>query len=98
MRAIGLVFQVAGLVHIEDPGKEVGGGFVANGNEQSRDVQLPLLAGFVVDRNNALNCVFTEHILHFGIEPVSYTHLRAHETVLDIVCRLLLDKKKQHTP
>ena len=25
---------------------------------------------------------------------VSYTHLRAHETVLDIVCRLLLDKKK----
>ena len=26
---------------------------------------------------------------------VSYTHLRAHETVLDIVCRLLLDKKKQ---
>ena len=26
---------------------------------------------------------------------VSYTHLRAHETVLDIVCRLLLEKKKQ---
>ena len=24
---------------------------------------------------------------------VSYTHLRAHETVLDIVCRLLLEKK-----
>ena len=27
-------------------------------------------------------------------DPVSYTHLRAHETVLDIVCRLLLAKKK----
>mgnify|MGYP003377308843 CR=1 FL=1 len=27
--------------------------------------------------------------------PVSYTHLRAHETVLDLVCRLLLHKKKQ---
>ena len=26
---------------------------------------------------------------------VSYTHLRAHETVLDIVCRLLLEKKKK---
>ena len=26
--------------------------------------------------------------------PVSYTHLRAHQTVLDIVCRLLLEKKK----
>ena len=36
--------------------------------------------------------------------PVSYTHLRAHETVLDLVCRLLLEKKKNqehmttHTP
>ena len=26
--------------------------------------------------------------------PVSYTHLRAHETVLDLVCRLLPAKKK----
>ena len=30
-----------------------------------------------------------------GVGPVSYTHLRAHETVLDIVCRLLLEKKKK---
>ena len=28
--------------------------------------------------------------------PVSYTHLRAHETVLDLVCRLLLEKKKKY--
>ena len=28
---------------------------------------------------------------------VSYTHLRAHETVLDLVCRLLLEKKKNKT-
>ena len=27
---------------------------------------------------------------------VSYTHLRAHETVLDFVCRLLLEKKKNN--
>ena len=27
---------------------------------------------------------------------VSYTHLRAHETVLDLVCRLLLEKKKTY--
>ena len=26
--------------------------------------------------------------------PASYTHLRAHETVLDLVCRLLLEKQK----
>ena len=30
-----------------------------------------------------------------GPDPVSYTHLRAHETVLDLVCRLLLEKKKR---
>ena len=30
-----------------------------------------------------------------GIPTVSYTHLRAHETVLDLVCRLLLEKKKK---
>ena len=28
-----------------------------------------------------------------GVGAVSYTHLRAHETVLDLVCRLLLEKK-----
>ena len=27
------------------------------------------------------------------LEPVSYTHLRAHETEADLVCRLLLEKK-----
>eukprot|EP00831_Metopus_contortus_P076353 TRINITY_DN70440_c0_g1_i1.p1 TRINITY_DN70440_c0_g1~~TRINITY_DN70440_c0_g1_i1.p1 ORF type:complete len:119 (+),score=25.54 TRINITY_DN70440_c0_g1_i1:125-481(+) len=32
----------------------------------------------------------------FGMKPapVSYTHLRAHETSLHLVCRLLLEKKK----
>eukprot|EP00831_Metopus_contortus_P052274 TRINITY_DN43877_c0_g1_i1.p2 TRINITY_DN43877_c0_g1~~TRINITY_DN43877_c0_g1_i1.p2 ORF type:complete len:158 (-),score=18.36 TRINITY_DN43877_c0_g1_i1:54-527(-) len=30
-------------------------------------------------------------------EAVSYTHLRAHETSLHLVCRLLLEKKKKNT-
>ena len=29
-----------------------------------------------------------------GVESVSYTHLRAHETLRYLVCRLLLEKKK----
>src|SRR5665213_3691084 len=29
-----------------------------------------------------------------GVKPVSYTHLRAHETGRNLVCRLLLEKKK----
>ena len=32
-------------------------------------------------------------VLAAEVAPVSYTHLRAHETVLDLVCRLLLEKK-----
>ena len=34
------------------------------------------------------------HALRVADGAVSYTHLRAHETVLDLVCRLLLEKKK----
>src|SRR5674536_69306 len=32
-----------------------------------------------------------------GCRPVSYTHLRAHETPEHLVCRLLLEKKKNDT-
>src|SRR5659263_784653 len=35
----------------------------------------------------------TEHLVAAGtFTPVSYTHLRAHETRHDLVCRLLLEK------
>ena len=33
-----------------------------------------------------------------GPLPVSYTHLRAPETVLDLVCRLLLDNTQRRQP
>ena len=47
------------------------------------------------DRFNAIEAEL-EYVAQYGdgTEPVSYTHLRAHETVLDLVCRLLLEKKK----
>ena len=32
-----------------------------------------------------------------NMETVSYTHLRAHETGRNLVCRLLLEKKKKKT-
>ena len=47
----------------------------------------------------------TGHHLHFHLVPkytdgyaVSYTHLRAHETDSYLVCRLLLEKKKNNIP
>ena len=44
--------------------------------------------------NRAKRQFARDYILGRETIPVSYTHLRAHETVLDLVCRLLLEKKK----
>ena len=44
-----------------------------------------------------LKAVFPFDLFPDELVTVSYTHLRAHETVLDLVCRLLLEKKKHHT-
>ena len=51
------------------------------------------------DRGPVSANLFVDHINSYRntqVSPsaVSYTHLRAHETVLDLVCRLLLEKKK----
>ena len=42
----------------------------------------------------------TGRVLIDGLDAVSYTHLRAHETVLDLVCSLLLEHKNKtkYTP
>src|SRR5659263_484570 len=37
-----------------------------------------------------------DHAIIETLAPVSYTHLRAHETRHDLVCRLLLEKKNVH--
>ena len=55
--------------------------------------EITLQAG--IDKENAKKV--TKMIKEMKIKvnasiPVSYTHLRAHETVLDLVCRLLLEK------
>eukprot|EP00657_Telonema_sp_P-1_P008671 TRINITY_DN30345_c0_g1_i1.p2 TRINITY_DN30345_c0_g1~~TRINITY_DN30345_c0_g1_i1.p2 ORF type:complete len:112 (-),score=29.37 TRINITY_DN30345_c0_g1_i1:29-364(-) len=39
------------------------------------------------------DCDYCGVVAPSSCHPVSYTHLRAHETVLDLVCRLLLEKK-----
>ena len=37
----------------------------------------------------------SEEEIHSTLVSVSYTHLRAHETKANLVCRLLLEKKKR---
>ena len=40
------------------------------------------------------NDEFAEKLARMGSSAVSYTHLRAHETSLHLVCRLLLEKSR----
>ena len=57
--------------------------------------ELPLVLGRDIrGRPYAARLEQMPHLLVAGTTAGSYTHLRAHETVLDLVCRLLLEKKK----
>ena len=60
---------------------------IASGEQNDDVMYVPLIqrAHAMMDSKGALY-----------VGAVSYTHLRAHETVLDIVCRLLLEKKKKY--
>ena len=54
-----------------------------------------LLAGpVIVGQVGHMLIASADTIMIGDLGSVSYTHLRAHETVLDLVCRLLLEKKK----
>src|SRR5665811_220962 len=68
---------------LRDATAELPGGEVAPG----ASVVDALVATGLVESRNAARRVITD-----GGVSVSYTHLRAHETVLDLVCRLLLEK------
>eukprot|EP00658_Telonema_sp_P-2_P073179 TRINITY_DN62229_c0_g1_i2.p1 TRINITY_DN62229_c0_g1~~TRINITY_DN62229_c0_g1_i2.p1 ORF type:complete len:105 (+),score=15.53 TRINITY_DN62229_c0_g1_i2:171-485(+) len=59
----------------------------------------------LLNLHEPLQYLLTDWVLLIGIDslhsclftniPVSYTHLRAHETPEHLVCRLLLEKKKK---
>ena len=105
---IALFYNIAILHHqyeirITDGGKPVGNDKAGSAFHQMIHSLLDLLfrpgihgAGcfvqnhdFIVRQNSAGN---GEKLL-LALGPVSYTHLRAHETRHDLVCRLLLEKK-----
>ena len=81
----------------------VGGGTYYFIHENSTKQKQAILKLDENAKNEIWNLIYSSLINDFKplanysvFEPVSYTHLRAHETVLDLVCRLLLEKKK-HT-
>ena len=63
---------------------------VATGTIVTRQFQPPRHPENFIFRISASDSIQAAMIVD---EAVSYTHLRAHETVLDLVCRLLLEKK-----
>ena len=50
--------------------------------------------GFVMDSRAKRVPLEAPRAARMDSAPVSYKNLRAHETVLDLVCRLLVEKKK----
>ena len=54
---------------------------------------IPLLQSIESSKNE--NPINTKLTISLSPTSVSYTHLRAHETSQDLVCRLLLEKKNQ---
>ena len=57
---------------------------------------IELGAGFHPEISGRENVFINGIMLGLTKKAVSYTHLRAHETVLDLVCRLLLEKKNKN--
>ncbi len=66
----------------------------------TNDMTIAANYDYVTDNFNTLSLIDYILVNTFSVctdwlNSVSYTHLRAHETVLDLVCRLLLEKKKK---
>src|SRR5450759_5678793 len=92
------------LVILDDANSEI---YYAQLVEEEATV--PVLTGLkeVVEHKGVFCALYSDRARHFWLTakageavdhdrltPVSYTHLRAHETRHDLVCRLLLEKKK----
>src|SRR5680860_1761275 len=67
-------------------------GALGSTRERTRDLVVGMNADFGFPTMPHLTCIG-----HTRAEAVSYTHLRAHETDSYLVCRLLLEKKKNKT-
>ena len=61
----------------------------------SPECSLSKMMGNEADNKGAQRFWGSESFDYRDVISVSYTHLRAHETVLDLVCRLLLEKKQE---
>src|SRR5450756_3055608 len=61
-----------------------------------QDVRFTATTGWRLPQTGRIPPVESSSFEDDLLSPVSYTHLRAHETRHDLVCRLLLEKKKKN--
>ena len=74
------------------PGSEAAGVIVATGSKVKR-FEAGMRVSALIESG-----AYADFVTIDANTPVSYTHLRAHETRHDLVCRLLLEKKKYTSP
>ena len=87
----------AGLALIAGIGPGIGEGYTAGKAVEAIARQPEMKGELTSTMLLGIACAETTGIYGFvtGLLPVSYTHLRAHETGRNLVCRLLLEKKKK---
>src|SRR5665811_1359005 len=94
--AAALAMVVAGCSSSDSTGAGGDGGseavsvYPSPGTEVASHGSQISMVGIDPDDIGEITVVGSESGEHAGSVAVSYTHLRAHETVLDLVCRLLL--------
>ena len=84
MQRFGVALFIAGILTYFYP--------VSLSNNQTTGLMV-MTIGVIANAASAVLGRSVNKKSHLSPVAVSYTHLRAHETVLDLVCRLLLEKK-----
>src|SRR5659263_513208 len=98
---LDLIDKRASVLYIQGGAQDIDDPADFSGTMENIHVEIPDNAAFVVfgampspDGNPpGAGNLHTDNVFYYV--PVSYTHLRAHETRHDLVCRLLLEKKKK---
>ena len=89
-----VVILIAGVVQADVPTRVGVRGFVPNPGTQEQELgNITFPAPY-----NVFEFLVTSAARHSGTVAVSFTHLLPHQTVLEILCRLLLPKNTLPTP
>ena len=90
--------KTAEVVRDRETGQSKGFGFVEMKDAAGAEKALQMNGATFQNRQIRVDAARPREPREGGSGSVSYTHLRAHATVLELVCRLLLEKKDTSKP